>query len=81
MNEISTIIDWIMRGAISIIGVAVGYFIAKDKYIFQKTYDRKLTLITDLYQQIVRLEFELKNMCILSELKQAKNQLIRKESH
>lgn len=49
-----------MRGVIAIIGVVAGYYIAKDKYIFQKTYDRKLTLITDLYQQIVRLEFELK---------------------
>ena len=58
--ETSIIIDWLMRGSIAIIGVVVGYFIAKDKYIFQKTYDRKLTLITKLYQQIVRLEFELK---------------------
>ena len=59
-NNISVIIEWLMRGSIAIIGVVVGYFIAKDKYIFQKTYDRKLDLITDLYQQIVRLEFELK---------------------
>lgn len=59
-NNISVIIDWLMGGSISIIGVVVGYFIAKNKYIFQKTYDRKLVLITDLYQQIVRLEFELK---------------------
>ncbi len=59
-NNLSVIIDWLIRGSISIIGVFVGYFIAKDKYIFQKTYDRKLVLITDLYQQIVRLEFELK---------------------
>lgn len=58
--EISIIIDWLMRGAIAIIGVAAGYYIAKDKYIFQKIYDRKLDLIADLYQQIVRLEFELK---------------------
>jgi len=49
-----------MDGSIAIIGVVIGYFIAKNKYIFQKTYDRKLNLITDLYQQIVRLEFELK---------------------
>jgi len=49
-----------MDSSILIIGAVVGYFIAKNKYIFQKTYDRKLTLITDLYQQIVRLEFELK---------------------
>lgn len=59
-NNISVIIDWLTRGSLAIIGVVVGYFIAKDKYIFQKTYDRKLILITDLYQQIVRLEFELK---------------------
>ena len=59
-NNVSVIIEWLMRGSIAIIGVVVGYFIAKDKYIFQKTYDRKLNLITDLYQQIVRLEFELK---------------------
>ena len=54
------IIDWLMRGSIALIGAIVGYLIAKDKYIFQKTYDQKLILITDLYQQIVRLEFELK---------------------
>jgi len=59
-NNISVIIEWFMRGSIAIIGVVVGYFIAKDKYIFQKTYDRKLVLITDLYQQVVHLEFELK---------------------
>src|SRR3989344_3856396 len=59
-NNVSVIIEWLMRGSIAIIGVVVGYFIAKDKYIFQKTYDRKLNLITDLYQQIVRLEFALK---------------------
>ncbi|MEK7078307.1 MAG: hypothetical protein AAB911_01935 [Patescibacteria group bacterium] len=59
-SDISTIIDWLIRGSISIIGVVIGYFIAKDKYIFQKVYDQKLILITDLYQQIVRLEFELK---------------------
>jgi|SRR3989344_3979625 len=59
-NTISIIIDRLMDSSILIIGAVVGYFIAKNKYIFQKTYDRKLTLITDLYQQIVRLEFELK---------------------
>ena|SRR3989344_3390189 len=59
-NDISTIIDFLMKGSISIIGVIVGYLIAKNKYIFQKTYDQKLILITDLYTQIVRLEFELK---------------------
>ena len=58
--DITTIIDWLTRGTSSIIGVVVGYFIAKDKYIFQKTYDKKLILVTDLYQQVVRLEFELK---------------------
>ncbi len=59
-SDINTIIDFLMKGSISLIGVVVGYFIAKNKYIFQKTYDQKLTLITDLYAQIVRLEFELK---------------------
>lgn len=59
-NDISTIIEWLMRGTTAIIGVVAGYYIAKDKYIFQKTYDRKLGLIADLYQQIVRLEFGLK---------------------
>lgn len=59
-NNLSTIIDFLMKGSISIIGVIVGYFIAKNKYIFQKAYDQKLILITKLYTQIVRLEFELK---------------------
>ena len=50
-----------MKGAVALLGVAAGYYIAKDKYIFQKTYDRKLDLITYLYQQVVRLESALKN--------------------
>ena len=59
-SDISLIIDFLMKGSISIIGVVVGYLIAKNKYIFQKTYDQKMILITDLYKQIVSLEFELK---------------------
>ena len=59
-SNVGIIIDWLMKGSIALIGAVVGYFIAKDKYIFQKTYDRKLSLITDLYQRVVRLEFELK---------------------
>jgi len=49
-SDISKIIDFLMQGSISIIiGVVVGSFIAKDKYVFQKTYDRKLILISNLY--------------------------------
>lgn len=59
-SNLSIIVDFLMKGSISIMGVIVGYFIAKNKYIFQKIYDHKLILITDLYTQIVRLEFELK---------------------
>ena len=60
MNDFNLIIDYLMKGSISIIGVIIGYFIAKNKYVFQKTYDRKSLLITELYAQIVQLEFELK---------------------
>jgi len=49
-----------MRGVIGLIGAIVGYYLAKDKYVFQKLYDRKLVLMADLYEQVVRLEFELK---------------------
>ncbi|MEW6610102.1 MAG: hypothetical protein AB1352_00520 [Patescibacteria group bacterium] len=59
-SNTSIIIDGLMKGAVALLGVVAGYYFAKDKYIFQKTYDRKLDLITDLYQQVVRLEFELK---------------------
>jgi hypothetical protein len=54
------IIDSLMKGSIALVGAIVGYVIAKDKYIFQRMYDKKLELITDLYTQVVRLEFELK---------------------
>ncbi len=59
-NCTTIIVDFLMKGSISIIGVIVGYFIAKNKYVFEKTYDRKSILITELYTQIVQLEFELK---------------------
>ncbi len=59
-NNYTTIIDFLMKGSISIIGVIVGFFIAKNKYVFEKTYDRKSILITELYAEIIRLEFELK---------------------
>ena len=60
-NEIvKIIVNFLMNGSITIMAVIVGYFIAKNKYVFQKTYDQKSILITELYIQIVRLEFELK---------------------
>ncbi len=58
--EYKLIIDYLMKGSISIAGVIVGYYIAKNKYVFEKTYDRKSILITELYAKIVQLEFELK---------------------
>ncbi|MBA3047702.1 hypothetical protein KKC83_05230 [Patescibacteria group bacterium] len=60
VDNLNIIADYLMKGVISLIGVIIGYFIAQNKYIFQKTYDQKLILITELYTQIVRLEFELK---------------------
>ena len=59
-NDFKIIIDFLMKGSISIIGVIFGYFIARNKYVFQKTYDQKSILITELYTYIVHLEFELK---------------------
>lgn len=53
-------IDYLMKGLLAIIGVIAGYFIANNKYVFQKTYDRKLMCLTDLYGQVVNLEFMLK---------------------
>lgn len=54
-----TIVNWLMGGSVTVIGIIIGYFITKNEYTFQKRYDRKFVLITDLYQQVVRLEFEL----------------------
>jgi len=59
-NNISTIIGSLLTGSISIIGVVVGYYIANKKHIFQRTYDQKLIYISDLYKQVVDLEFEIK---------------------
>lgn len=59
-SDLNTVIDFLMKGSISIMGVIVGYFIAKNKYIFQKTYDQKLILVTDLHGKISHLEFELR---------------------
>jgi hypothetical protein len=59
-NNLQIIIDYLMKASISIIGVIIGYLIAKNKYVFEKTYERKSILITELYAEIVQLEFELK---------------------
>lgn len=61
-----------MGGSVTIIGVIAGYFITKSEYTFQKRYDRKIVLITDLYKQVVQLDFELKRYLHLmgAELKQ-----------
>ncbi|KKS34560.1 MAG: hypothetical protein UU96_C0002G0002 [Parcubacteria group bacterium GW2011_GWC2_42_13] len=59
-NNINTMIDFLIKGSMPIVGVIVGYLIANKKYIFQKTYDQKLLCLIDLYKQIVRLEFVLK---------------------
>jgi hypothetical protein len=60
INSLISLIRELMPIAGPIIGVIIGYFIANKKYIFQKTYDQKLICIVDLYKQIVRLEFALK---------------------
>jgi len=54
------ILDYLMKGSLTIIGIIVGYFIANNKYVFQKTYDQKLAWLVDLYGQIVNLEFMIK---------------------
>jgi len=59
-QNFTIIIDSLMKASVFILSAALGYFIAKDKYVFQKTYDRKAVLLTELYVQIVQLEFKLK---------------------
>lgn len=59
-NNIGIIINFLMSGSVTIIGIVVGYYIGTKKYIFQKTYDQKLVCIIVLYKQIVNLEFILK---------------------
>ena len=56
------ILDLILNSGFitGIIGVFVGYYVANKKYVFQKLYNKKLIHITNLYKQIVRLEFEIK---------------------
>lgn len=50
----------IITGFFSITGLVVGFYFANKKHTFQKIYDQKLILIVDLYKQIIRLEFALK---------------------
>lgn len=50
----------IITGSFSILAMTIGYYIAARKYIFEKTYDRKLLYIMDFYKQIVNLEFAVK---------------------
>ena len=50
----------IITGFFSITGLVVGFYFANKKHTSQKIYDQKLILIVDLYKQIIRLEFALK---------------------
>jgi len=44
----------------TVIGLIVGYFIARKRYAFEKIYEQKLMCLKDLYEQVVNLEFILK---------------------
>lgn len=55
-----TIITFLVNGVVAIMGMIAGFYLGTKKYIFEKTYDQKLLCTTDLYRQIVRLEFALK---------------------
>jgi len=44
----------------TVIGLMVGYFIARKRYAFEKTYEQKLLCLKGLYEQVVILEFMLK---------------------
>lgn len=60
--SLNRILDFILNSGFitGIIGVVVGYYVANKRHVFQRLYDKKLVLITNLYKQIVRLEFEIK---------------------
>ena len=53
-------INLLVSGSLTLLGVVVGHFVTKYTHIFQKVYDRKSDLIIDLYKEVVRLEFALK---------------------
>ena len=53
-------ITLLINGSLGLLGVALGHFVTKHTYIFQRSYERKSDLIIDLYKEVVRLEFELK---------------------
>ena len=55
-----TTIALLINGSLGLLGVVVGHFVTKHTYIDQRSYERKSDLITDLYKEVVRLEFELK---------------------
>lgn len=58
LNQIP--ISLLVNGMFSMAGVWLGYFVTKNSHIFQRSYDRKSDLIIDLYKEVVRLEFALK---------------------
>ena len=44
----------------TVIGLFVGYLVARKRYAFEKIYEQKLICLKELYKQIVNLEFMIK---------------------
>ena len=63
-NSTQEIITQIIFGILpiigTVIGLLVGYFVARKRYAFEKIYEQKLICLKDLYKQIVNLEFMIK---------------------
>lgn len=60
MDGYDLVITLLINGAVTIFGGVIGYFIANQNYASQRIYDKKLSLISELYEKIIQLEFEIK---------------------
>lgn len=71
----------IINGVFTLLGVLLGYFVTKNSHIFQRSYDRKSDLLIDLYKEVVRLEFALREYVhiIGAETGPNSNEVKRKE--
>jgi len=60
MEDYSLIINSLMNLAVAILGVIAGFYIGNQNYKSQRIYDKKLLYLGELYEKIVKLEFEIK---------------------